>query len=107
MATSNGDEKKMPLPRVHCFICTQCSYDTGHGPADPEMAKNFRGALKKICKNRFPRGHVRINQTSCLGFCEQGISSVIYPQRIVKTDLRPGSESQFADFIAQVLSSLD
>ncbi|HAZ14592.1 MAG: hypothetical protein A2X86_00840 [Bdellovibrionales bacterium GWA2_49_15] len=110
MATSNANKKSPNFPKVHCFICTQCSYQTEDekdGPVDPTLAKNFRRTLKKICQHRFPKGHVLINQTTCLGFCKEGISSIIYPKQIVTTSLRTGQEAQIADLIGQLLAGLD
>ncbi|MEK6626310.1 MAG: hypothetical protein AABY86_15165 [Bdellovibrionota bacterium] len=107
MATSNGNKKNLNLPKVYCFICTQCSYSTEHGQTDTAAAKNFRRILKKMCQHRFPKGHVLINQTSCLGLCEEAISSVIYPKQIITTSLRPGQESQIADLIAQLIQTLE
>ncbi|MBI2522525.1 MAG: hypothetical protein HYV97_19045 [Bdellovibrio sp.] len=107
MATSNGNKKNLNLPRVHCFICNQCGYQMEDGEKNHVEGKNFGLILKKICQHRFPKGHVLVYQTSCLGFCKEGISSVIYPQQIINTSLRGGQESQMADLIAQLLQSMD
>lgn len=80
---------------AHVFICSSCRY-----PIDPnnkevlcpkEESVELRKKLKAEAKEMFPNKKVRISSSSCLGRCEEGLASVIYPQGEWLTDLRPNN----------------
>lgn len=85
---------------THVFICTQCSYQTETGAcSDPGKAAEFRKNLKSMAKSELPDKKIRINASGCLGQCELGIASVIYPQQDWHVGLRPGDEIKILELL--------
>lgn len=69
----------MPHKKAHLFICVN------GGPDRPGTCANrgsvdLHGKVKELCKAQSWAGEVRINRSHCLGQCEKGIASVLYPQ---------------------------
>lgn len=72
-----SDESKCPY-KNHLFICTN---------QKPQGAScGARGALEMQTKVKdqtrgiAPKGAFRVNKSGCLGFCEEGIAAVFYPE---------------------------
>ena len=88
----------MTTPKYHLFICTSCSYQNSDGTTcAPETAAVFRANLKAMCKSEFPKEVLRVNSSGCLGQCEHGISSVLYPQGEWNLNFRAGDEDQLLE----------
>lgn len=85
---------------THVFICTKCSYktETGHC-SEASIAANFRKNLKTMVKSELPDKKIRINASGCLGQCELGIASVIYPRQDWHVGLRPGDEIKILELL--------
>lgn len=64
-----------------------------------DTAKEFRKTLKEKAKEHFSKTDVRINGSGCLGQCERGIASILYPQGIFRTGLRPGDETELVEWL--------
>ncbi|MBI2521868.1 MAG: (2Fe-2S) ferredoxin domain-containing protein [Bdellovibrio sp.] len=76
----------------HIFVCESCQYETEKGPSDPALGKILRKNISSKVKEMFSTGDVCVTGSGCLGQCEQGISSVIYPKGEWINGLRPGDE---------------
>ena len=63
--------------KAHLFICTN-SPDK-EGKCGHKNSEDMRRQIKERCSKEFGKT-VRINSSGCLGFCEKGISAVLYPQ---------------------------
>ncbi len=95
----------MKTPKYHLFICTSCTYsDKNAGPCPKETAANFRSNLKSMCKQEFDKDTLRVNSSGCLGQCERGISSVLYPQGEWNVDLRAGDETKLLERLREVIA---
>ncbi len=66
-----------------------------------ETAKDFRKSLKEMASTLFNKADVRINGSGCLGQCEHGIASILYPQGEFKTGLRPGDEPELIKWLEE------
>ncbi len=63
--------------KAHVFICTNSPDRTGKcGNLNSELLKK---KVKDQCKEKFGK-EVRVSSSGCLGKCEHGIATVIYPQ---------------------------
>lgn len=67
-----------PPYQIHCFICTNLK-EKGESCA-PKGSLELRDRLKTWVKEQNLHRFVRINNTGCLGQCENGIAVAIYPQ---------------------------
>ena len=93
----------MTTPKLHLFICTSCSYDDKNGkPCAPETAAQFRSNLKTMCKKEFAKDELRVNSSGCLGQCEDGIASVLYPHGEWNLNLRPGDETRLLERLREL-----
>jgi (2Fe-2S) ferredoxin len=66
--------------------------------------------LRKNLKNRarecFSKNEVRISAVTCLGECDFGIASVLYPQGEWNLELRPEDEDKMFQKVSDTISSL-
>lgn len=77
---------------AHLFICTHKREDGSSACGD----KNSTALLEELkfeCKEKYGK-RVRINRSGCLGFCQKGIVSVLYPQSKWFFDLKADEESK-------------
>ena len=65
---------------THLFVCTN-QREKGQSCAQ-KGSLELRESIKKACqdKDRGWHGRVRVNTAGCLGRCEEGIATVLYPQ---------------------------
>ncbi len=81
--------------KAHLLICTSCTYKCKNGKdSDPEDAAVLRKNLKKRAKECFSKDEVRVTAVKCLGECDNGIASVLYPKGQWALDLRPEDEDE-------------
>lgn len=93
----------MTTPKLHLFICTTCSFDDDKGkPCAADTAATFRSNLKTMCKNEFGKDELRVNSSGCLGQCEHGIASVLYPAGEWNLNLRPGDETRLLERLREL-----
>jgi predicted metal-binding protein len=91
--------------KVHAFICTSCIYRKKDGTlSSSDQAQEFRKNVKAMAKERWGKD-VRVSGVGCLGNCEEGISSVIYPQGTLLIHNRPGDEKAVIDCISTQLNT--
>lgn len=65
--------------KAHLFICT--NRPDIEGKCGSKGSEDLRSELKHRCKEVFGKSDdLRINSSGCLGFCERGITAVLYPQ---------------------------
>ena len=66
--------------KAHLFICTGCTYNRPDGTeSSPEEAIALRKNLKNRARECFSKKEVRVSASTCLGECDFGIASVMYP----------------------------
>jgi predicted metal-binding protein len=93
-------ENNLPSLKAHLFICTSCQFKTnGEELSDAELAVNFRSTVKKMATEKWGKQNVRVSAVKCLGECERGIASVLYPKKEWRCSLRPGDEASMIDWI--------
>lgn len=81
-----------PNLKCHLFICTSCTYKLADGTeSDPEVAKNLRQQVKKEAVEKYGKAQVRVSSVGCLGTCDHGISSVMYPHNEWRQNLKAES----------------
>jgi (2Fe-2S) ferredoxin len=69
-------------PEVHLFVCTNQSCADGNCcglKGGKELREKPKALVKSPDKNW--AGRVRVTASGCLGYCDQGIACVIYPQK--------------------------
>lgn len=66
--------------KAHLFVCTSCTYRRPDGSeSSPEEAVRLRKNLKNRARECFSKKEVRVSASTCLGECDFGIASVLYP----------------------------
>ena len=81
--------------KAHLFVCTSCTYNRPNGTeSSPEEAATFRKNLKNRARECFSKKEVRVSASGCLGECDFGIASVLYPKGEWNLGLRPGDEEK-------------
>lgn len=70
---------------LHFFICT--NHREGKACCAEKGAVELRQKLKERLSD--VRGKVRVNASGCLGFCEKGITAMLYPEGKCFTHLQP------------------
>lgn len=79
--------------KAHLFVCTSCSYKRPDGTeSDPQEAVAMRKNLKNRARECFSKSEVRVSASTCLGECDFGIASVLYPSGEWMKNLRPSDE---------------
>jgi predicted metal-binding protein len=68
-----------PQMKAHLFVCT--NRPDKEGKCGSKGSEKLRDEVKERCRNAFGKiPELRVNASGCLGYCEQGISAVLYPQ---------------------------
>ena len=81
--------------KAHLFICTKCTYRKPNGKeSDPEEAAKLRKNLKNRAREHYSKKEVRVSASGCLGECDTGIASVLYPKGEWNLSLRPEDEDK-------------
>jgi predicted metal-binding protein len=94
-----------PNFKAHLFICTRCQYKQDNGEwCSEKIAEEMRGKLKKMASAEFGKS-VRVNQAGCLGQCDHGIASVIYPHNEWHLALREGDETKLFERLKDIVST--
>lgn len=102
-----GREITMEKLKAHLFICTSCTYKKDNGQeSSPEEAIILRKNLKNRARELYPKNEVKVSASTCLGTCEFGISSVLYPKGEWNLGLRPDMEDEMLEKIAEEVSRL-
>lgn len=72
--------------KTHLFICT--NGPDKEGKCGSKNSEQMRRALKERCATEPWAKEVRINSAGCLGQCEHGIATVMYPEGKWHLDLK-------------------
>lgn len=78
------EEKK--LYECHVFVCTN-KKEAGKACCADKGGADLRMQLKEWAAQKYGK-RVRVNAAGCLGFCSQGIASVVYPKGDWKFNLQ-------------------
>ncbi len=93
--------------KAHLLVCTSCTYKCKNGKqSDPEDAVILRKNLKHRAKEAFPKDEVRVSAVKCLGECDNGIASVLYPKGEWSLDLRPEDEDEIFHKLSNYIARL-
>lgn len=93
--------------KAHLFVCTSCTYNNPDGSeSSPEEAITLRRNLKNRVRECFSKGEVRVSATTCLGECDFGIASVLYPKGEWNLRLRLSDEEKMFQKITDEISRL-
>lgn len=65
--------------KAHLFICTN-QRDSSRASCGPAGGCTIRDELKRRLKERGLGQEARVNQSGCLGRCEEGPVAVLYPE---------------------------
>ena len=66
---------------AHLFVCTSCTYTLSDGTeSSPESAEVLRKSIKTKASLKYGKDRVRITGVKCLGECESGVATVLYPK---------------------------
>lgn len=78
--------KEKNLYECHVFVCTN-KKEAGKACCADKGAADLRMQLKEWAAQKYGK-RVRVNAAGCLGFCSQGIATVVYPQSDWKLNLQ-------------------
>ncbi|TNF27013.1 MAG: (2Fe-2S) ferredoxin domain-containing protein [Deltaproteobacteria bacterium] len=87
--------------KLHYFVCERCTYMIDDELCPKDTAMDLRKRLKDMAMEHFPKAEVRINGSGCLGQCEHGIASILYPKGEFRTGLRPGDETKLIEWLKE------
>lgn len=94
-----------PRHKVHGFIC-----NAGRA-CKARKSQQLLEEVKLALKEKYPRTDLRINQSGCLGACEEGISAVLYlagnAEPIWIHELKSQDAARFIQIIEQQLKKLN
>lgn len=90
-------ENKKKLFDYHYFICTN-KRANGKASCADKGAESLRAEIKERARTELDC-KIRINSSGCLGFCEQGIASVLYPQAEWLNTCEQQDADQILDFL--------
>ena len=65
-------------PKTHLFIC--CRERVDKACCSGKGAEEMVSELKKWIKSESLHWDIKVSRSSCLGYCESGVSACIYPQ---------------------------
>jgi (2Fe-2S) ferredoxin len=80
------------------FVCTH-ERSAGESCAQSGSLDVFQKLKNRSKTDPAWQGKVSITKSGCLGFCSEGIASVIYPHRKWLTGIKPGDEEKVAEWI--------
>ena len=83
--------------KTHVFVCTNAPGK--EGKCGSKNSDNLRTKIKELCHEKYGKGSLRVSSSGCLGFCEKGIASVIYPEGKWLFNLTEQSETQLMEAI--------
>lgn len=93
--------------KAHLFVCTSCTYKRPDGSeSSPEEAVALRKNLKNRARECYSKGEVRVSASTCLGECDFGIASVLYPKGEWNLGLRPNDENQLFEKLTEEATRL-
>lgn len=72
----------------HIFVCTHDREGAKRSCADFH-SRRISKALKDSVNSRGWKGRVRVSRSGCLGLCAEGPVVMIYPQKIVFSEVSP------------------
>ncbi len=72
--------------KAHLFVCTY-TRESGES-CGAKGSFGLVDRLKARLKGRFAKDQVRVNRSGCLGQCEKGIATVLYPEGKWRVDVQ-------------------
>ncbi len=92
--------------KAHLFVCTSCTY---RKPDQTDSLPDEAAILRKNIKNKaietHGRGVVRVSSVLCLGECEHGIATVLYPTGEWNLGVRPEDEEKLLSKIDDLVNN--
>ncbi len=93
--------------KAHLFVCTSCTYKRPDGTeSSPEEAVALRKNLKNRAREHYSKNEVRVSASTCLGECDFGIASVLYPKGEWNLRLRAKDEDQMFEKLSEEAARL-
>ena len=93
----------MPNLKAHLFVCTSCTFKKADGTtSEPSEAESFRKVIKEKVKETCDKSIARVTGVRCLGECEHGIATVLYPVAEWNTQLRPDDALLMAEKVLKL-----
>lgn len=74
-------------PKAHLFVC--CRQREGKPCCNKKGAESLVAELKKWIKETGVFNQIKVSKTSCLGYCDTGISACLYPQNKWFHEIQP------------------
>lgn len=97
-------ELKNKKLKAQLFVCTSCSYKKGdQSESLPDEAAQLRKSLKEKAHAKFGKGVVQVSAVKCLGECEHGIATVLYPSQEWNLSVRPSDEELLLSKIEELV----
>lgn len=99
-------ETKDKKLKAHLFVCTSCTFKKADQTDSlPEVAAELRKNLKNKAIEAHGRGVVRVSSVACLGECEHGIATVLYPSSEWNLGVRPEDEEKLLNKIDELVNN--
>ena len=65
--------------KAHLFICCR-NRDDGKACCYSKGSEQWVSQLKEWIKSEGLKNQIKVSKSSCLGYCETGVTAVFYPQ---------------------------
>ena len=92
--------------KCHIFVCTNARQGERKSCADGK-SKELAIALKKKIKEQSWSNEVRVSRSSCMGLCEKGPNVVLYPQRILFSNVKHDDTEKIYSKICEIIETFD
>jgi predicted metal-binding protein len=93
--------------KAHLFVCTSCTYIRPDGSeSSSEEASMLRKNLKNRARECLSKNEVQVSASTCLGKCESGIVSVLYPKGEWNLGLRIADEDKLFNQLTEEATRL-
>ncbi len=87
----------------HVFVCTNDRERERKSCAD-ENSVLIKSKLKEIVNQRGWKGKIRISTSGCMGVCVNGPIVMIYPQKIMFTEVFPDGIDEIVSTIEHIMA---
>lgn len=87
---------------AHVFICVNDRHGERKSCADGDSVR-IKTELKQWIADNGWKGKVRVSTSGCLGLCASGPNVMIYPQKILFSEVAPNDIEQIKTVISEIV----
>jgi (2Fe-2S) ferredoxin len=96
--------KQFNTPYIsHVFVCTNDRGGERKSCADDNSGL-IKSELKDLVNERGWKGKIRISTSGCMGICVDGPNVMIYPQKILFSEVSPDDISEIVSTLERIMA---